>query len=128
MSQQMDAQLNMKEYPIDLGEQIAKGIEAAEMLITALEKHPVSSETAGLLAETAVTRDHLILLRVHIKAAYHTLVIAPEDDDYLILQAINTRLDNALRRTHPAENAAYISLLLATIKKSAEIVDNLTAS
>jgi hypothetical protein len=117
-----------RELPIDLAAQIEKELIAAEVLISILRAQPVSTETAGLLAETLLIRNHLQLLKSYVLATYSRVIINPSDDDYLILKAISDRLDNAILTSGLASTAPeHLHLLVDTIRKGLEIADTLTA-
>jgi hypothetical protein len=120
--------VSTQEFPLDLGAEIEKELIAVELLIADLRSRPVSPDTAGLLAETILLRNHLALLKTHVLTIYRKVIIDPADDDYLILKAISSRLDNAILSSGLANTSTgHIHLLVNTIRKGLQIADNLTA-
>ncbi len=117
------------EFPIDLNAQIDKQLRAAELMIATLQYRPVSSDAAGLLAETLVTREQLALLKTYVSSTHGHVIIHPAEDDYLIIKAIGERLDNAILESGLARKTLdQLEVILNTVKKGMEIAGNLTAS
>jgi len=116
------------ERPIDLEIHIDKQLQASDQLVAALRQRDSSPDPAGLLAEILVARNQLLLLRSHISATYGKVIIDPADDDYLILKAIDARLDNAILRNGIAHAPIDdLVLLVNTIRRALQIADSLTA-
>ena len=69
-----------------------------------------------------------MLLRSHISASYGKVLIDPADDDYLVLRAIDARLDNAILKNVIAHAPTDdLALLVNTIRRAVQIADSLTA-
>jgi|SRR5215472_3844378 len=116
------------ERPIDLEIHIDKQLQASDLLVTALRRRDSSPDSAALLAEILVARNQLLLLRSHISTTYGKVLIDPADDDYLILRAIDARLDNAMFKNGIAHAPLDdIGLLVNTIRRAVQIADRLTA-
>ena len=124
----LESYASAQEFPLDLGGELEKELIAAELLIADLQSRPVSPDTAGLLAETILLRNHLALLKTYVLTTYRKVIIDPADDDYLILKAISSRLDNSILGSGLANTSTeHIHLLVNTIRKGLQIADNLTA-
>jgi len=116
------------ETPIDLETLIDKHLEAGDLAIIILQRLPVSVATAGLLAEILVARNEMSVVKSHMVGARAKFIIEPADDDYLILKAIDQRLDRVLQTTGMAfTNVDHIGILVHTINRGLEIACNLTA-
>lgn len=116
------------ERPIDLEIHIDKQLQASDQLVAALRQRDSSPDSAVLLAEILVARNQLLLLRSHISATYGKVIIDPADDDYLILRAIDARLDSAILRNGIAHAPTDdLGLLVNTIRRALQIADRLTA-
>lgn len=116
------------ERPVDLEINIDKQLQASDLLVAALRRRDSSPDSAALLAEILVARNQLVLLRSHISATYGKVIIDPADDDYLILRAIDARLDNAILKNDIAHAPIDdLGLLVKTIRRAVQIADSLTA-
>lgn len=116
------------ERPVDLEIHIDKQLQASDLLVAALRQRDSSPDSTALLAEILVARNQLVLLRSHISANYGKVIIDPADDDYLILRAIDSRLDNAILKNGMAHAPINdLGLLVNTIRRALQIADSLTA-
>jgi hypothetical protein len=118
---------SVNETPIDLAGLLDKHIRAADLAITLLQRLPESFMTVRLLAEIFVVRKELSEITSYVHDTYHNVTIDPVDDDYLVLHAIEERLERVLRTATPETiSVDQIDLLVSTIEKGLNIASNLT--
>lgn len=124
----MNRKWSTNEPPIDLATLLDKHVQAADLAITSLQHLPESFMTIRLLADIGVARKELSQVRSYIHDTYRSVTIEPEDDDYLILHAIEERLEHALGTAiMDSTSEDQINLLVSTIEKGLQIVSHLTS-
>jgi|SRR5215467_6816642 len=124
----MNRKWSTNEPPIDLATLMDKHVRAADLAITSLQHLPESFTTIRLLADIGVARKELSQVQSYIQDTYRSVTIEPGDDDYLILHAIEERLEHALRTTIMDNTSEdQINLLVSTIEKGLHIVSHLTS-
>jgi hypothetical protein len=124
----MNLEQSASEKPIDLAALLDKHLQAADLAIISLQNLPESFMTARLLADIGMIRKELSQVGWFIHHTYRKVLIDPGDDDYLILHAIDQRLEYALRTAKPDNtNLDQIDLLVSTIEKGLHIVRHLTS-
>jgi hypothetical protein len=124
----MNLELSTNEEPIDLAALLDKHVQAADLAIISLQRFPASFTTTRLLADIGMVRKELPQVRSFIHDTYHKVLIDPGDDQYLVLHAIEERLEYILRTATPDNTTvAQIDLLVCTIEKGLHIVSHLTS-
>ena len=124
----MNRKWSTNEPPIDLATLVEKHVRAADLAITSLQHLPESFTTIRLLADIGVARKELSQVKSYLHDTYRSVTIEPADDDYLILHAIEERLEHALRTAiTDSTSEDQISLLVSTIEKGLHIVSHLTS-
>src|SRR5262245_41336877 len=124
----MKMEPSTNEEPIDLAALLDKHIQAADLAIISLQHFPESFTTTRLLADIGMVRKELSQVRSFIHDTYHKVLIDPGDDEYLVLHAIDERLEHALRTATPANTTlVQIELLVCTIEKGLHIASHLTS-
>ena len=124
----MNHKSSTNEPPLDVAVLLDKHVRAADLAITSLLRLPESFTTIRLLADIGVARKELSEVKSYIHDTYRSVTIEPGDDDYLVLHAIEERLERTLRTAMadgPSED--QINLLVSTIEKGLHIVSHLTS-
>lgn len=124
----MNLEQSASEKPIDLAVLLDKHLQAADLAIIFLQNLPESFTTIRLLADIGMVRKELSQVGCFIHDTYRKVMIDPGDDDYLVLHAIDQRLEHALRTaTLNNTNVDQIDLLVSTIEKGLQIVRHLVS-